>query len=270
MNAKIDDGGAGDTTHINSSGGHPLQTRGTAGTFSFIIQFLHRSISSLSCKFEMAKLLAIDWPVAVTLSQIYQIDLLGWLYTNAKYFQHIRPKNVELYLQWARKIQADIENGFKFENIIFTDESKIQLESFTKKCYRREGCLLSIFNSRQHNKLEEEELSGLKSKKASTVAPIKMVSRCCRDICNTVTNFFIEGHIATWNDKSLISDLEDFTPSSGEAPTVWPCRQLNFTQVYQDYMINDQCHKYLPVMLHNGHVMFIAPGGVDLIDFSPQ
>uniref|UniRef100_A0A915J7V9 Uncharacterized protein n=1 Tax=Romanomermis culicivorax TaxID=13658 RepID=A0A915J7V9_ROMCU len=30
-NAKIDDGGTGDTTHINSSGGQPLRTTGTTG-----------------------------------------------------------------------------------------------------------------------------------------------------------------------------------------------------------------------------------------------
>jgi len=30
----------------------------------------------------------------------------------------------------------EIENGFDFSNLIFTDESKIQMEKFAKKAYR--------------------------------------------------------------------------------------------------------------------------------------
>jgi hypothetical protein len=58
-----------------------------------------------------------------------------------RYCQAIRQQNVEKRLEFAREILRNIQNGnnFPFDNIFFTDESKFQVERYTKKSCRRLG-----------------------------------------------------------------------------------------------------------------------------------
>ena len=60
--------------------------------------------------------------------------LLGWTFCGSAYCQLIRNKNKIKRLEWAGLHQGD-----KFEDVIFTDESSIQLESHRRFCCRKKG-----------------------------------------------------------------------------------------------------------------------------------
>ena len=59
---------------------------------------------------------------------------LGWVISTPKYCQLIRQRNEEKTLEWCKKMK---EEGETFDDVIFTDESTIALESHRKRCYRR-------------------------------------------------------------------------------------------------------------------------------------
>lgn len=59
---------------------------------------------------------------------------LGWTFRGSAYCQLIRDKNKTKRLAWARKNKRD-----KFPDVVFTDESSIQLESHRRFCCRKEG-----------------------------------------------------------------------------------------------------------------------------------
>jgi len=59
---------------------------------------------------------------------------LGWTFCGSAYCQVIRSENKAKRLEWAQLHQGD-----KFENAIFTDESSIQLESHRRFCCRKKG-----------------------------------------------------------------------------------------------------------------------------------
>ena len=61
---------------------------------------------------------------------------LGWVVTSPKYCQLIRHANKEKRLAWCTKM---IEDQEQFENVIFSDECSVMLETHRKKCYRRRG-----------------------------------------------------------------------------------------------------------------------------------
>ena len=66
---------------------------------------------------------------------------LGWVITNPKYCQLIRDANKEKRLAWCEKMIADEE---RFQDVIFTDESSVMLETHRKKCYRKRGTLRKL------------------------------------------------------------------------------------------------------------------------------
>lgn len=55
---------------------------------------------------------------------------LGWKLTGTKYCQLISNKNQECRLKWCLDMMKSIRNGDKLENVIFTDESSFQLNSY--------------------------------------------------------------------------------------------------------------------------------------------
>ena len=59
---------------------------------------------------------------------------LGWTYTTAKYCQAIRDANKVRRLDWCTK---RIEEKEVFSDVIFTDESTVQLECHRRKCFRK-------------------------------------------------------------------------------------------------------------------------------------
>ena len=63
---------------------------------------------------------------------------LGWTFRGSAYCQLIRHTNKEKRLQWAKENIDEAEDGF--EDVIFTDESSVQLESHKRYCHRKKGC----------------------------------------------------------------------------------------------------------------------------------
>ena len=57
---------------------------------------------------------------------------LGWTFRGSAYCQMIRQANKEKRLEFAQTNRED-----NFENVIFTDESTIQLSSHRRFCYRK-------------------------------------------------------------------------------------------------------------------------------------
>jgi len=62
---------------------------------------------------------------------------LGWTFRGSAYCQLIRPRNKVKRLEWARHYQHEAASGF--EDVIWTDESTIQIETHKRFCYRKIG-----------------------------------------------------------------------------------------------------------------------------------
>ena len=62
---------------------------------------------------------------------------LGWTFRGSAYCQLIRDVNKTKRLEWARKYQCEAQYGFR--NVVWTDESSIQLEAHKRYCYRKMG-----------------------------------------------------------------------------------------------------------------------------------
>ena len=61
---------------------------------------------------------------------------LGWVVTTPKYCQLIRNANKQKRLEWCQKM---VDTNEQFEDVVFTDESSIQLETHRKRCYRKKN-----------------------------------------------------------------------------------------------------------------------------------
>ena len=59
---------------------------------------------------------------------------LGWTYRGSAYCQLIRHQNKIKRLQWT---QANLHDDF--DNVIWSDETTVQLETHRRHCYRKEG-----------------------------------------------------------------------------------------------------------------------------------
>lgn len=62
---------------------------------------------------------------------------LGWTFRGSAYCQLIRIENKQKRLEWARMYLDEAEDGF--DNVIWSDESSIQLESHKRYCCRKKG-----------------------------------------------------------------------------------------------------------------------------------
>lgn len=65
---------------------------------------------------------------------------LGWTFRGSAYCQMIREENKMKHKEWALQYlsEALADNGFK--NVIWTDESSIQIETHKRYCYRQKDC----------------------------------------------------------------------------------------------------------------------------------
>lgn len=73
--------------------------------------------------------------IYVSLATIVRNRLdLGWTYRGSAYCQLIRQQNKDKRLDWARTYIDD-----EFENVIWTDETTVQIETHKRYCYRKEG-----------------------------------------------------------------------------------------------------------------------------------
>ncbi len=66
-------------------------------------------------------------------------QLLGWDYTRTGYCQAIRAGNVSKRMEWALRAVDLVKEGYRFKDLVFVDETKIQLERHAKKSCRRKG-----------------------------------------------------------------------------------------------------------------------------------
>jgi len=62
---------------------------------------------------------------------------LGWTFRGSAYCQLIREANKAKRLAWCQEYLTEAENGF--HNVIWTDESSIQMETHKRYCYRKDG-----------------------------------------------------------------------------------------------------------------------------------
>ena len=73
--------------------------------------------------------------IYVSLATIVRNRLeLGWTYRGSAYCQLIRHENKQKRLDWAKEHLHD-----NFEDVIWTDETTVQLETHRRYCYRKEG-----------------------------------------------------------------------------------------------------------------------------------
>ena len=73
--------------------------------------------------------------IYVSLATIVRNRLqLGWTYRGSAYCQLIRQQNKEKRLDWARTYIND-----DFANVIWTDETTVQIETHKRFCYRKQG-----------------------------------------------------------------------------------------------------------------------------------
>ena len=80
-----------------------------------------------------AKLASYDIYVSLATIVRNRCDL-GWIYRGSAYCQLIRNANQQKRLQWA---QANMHDDF--ENVIWSDETTVQLENHRRFCYRKDG-----------------------------------------------------------------------------------------------------------------------------------
>ena len=83
---------------------------------------------------------------ALLLSKGYNISLstvlrscssLGWTFRGSAYCQMIREPNKHKRLQWAQQHAEEAEMGFS--NVVYTDETSVQLETHRRFCCRKRG-----------------------------------------------------------------------------------------------------------------------------------
>ena len=63
---------------------------------------------------------------------------LGWTFRGSAYCQLIRAVNMEKRLVWAKQYLDEAEDGF--DDVIWSDESSIQVETHKRFCYRKKFC----------------------------------------------------------------------------------------------------------------------------------
>ena len=87
---------------------------------------------------QLQTVLSTEYPLlSLSLSTIKRARQdLGWVISSPKYCQLIRDANKEKRMAWCQKM---IREGEQFDDVIFTDESSVMLETHRKRCYRRKG-----------------------------------------------------------------------------------------------------------------------------------
>ena len=88
--------------------------------------------------YQLHKLL-LDKGVSISISTILRCrDILGWTFRGSAYCQLIRACNKQKRLEWARNNKNEVEDGF--DDVVWSDESSVQLEAHKRFCYRKKGC----------------------------------------------------------------------------------------------------------------------------------
>ena len=105
------------------------------------LRFLDESLAAndeLTARWLLVKLRE-KWPdVSVSLSTIKRARKyeLGWIKSRPKYCQLVRVANKQKRLEWCQQMLSNKET---FENVIFSDESSVQLDHHGRLCFRKVG-----------------------------------------------------------------------------------------------------------------------------------
>ena len=87
--------------------------------------------------FQLHKLLR-DRGVTISISTILRCRKeLGWTFRGSAYCQLIRECNKVKRLEWATRYLEEAEDGF--QDVIWTDESSVQMETHRRFCHRKQG-----------------------------------------------------------------------------------------------------------------------------------
>lgn len=87
---------------------------------------------------QLQNVLEGNW-ISISRSSIRRSRMqLGWTYRKSAYCQLIRERNKVKRLEWAKKC---IDEGTTFKNVIFTDETSVQLDCYRRFSYRKVGQL---------------------------------------------------------------------------------------------------------------------------------
>ena len=77
----------------------------------------------------------LDNGITISLRTVLRCrTILGWTFRGSAYCQLIRQVNKEKRLLWAQQHTTEA-----FDDVIFTDETKVQLENHRRFCCRKEG-----------------------------------------------------------------------------------------------------------------------------------
>lgn len=88
---------------------------------------------------QLHKILNDKLGVAINVRTILRCrKALGWTFRGSAYCQLIREANKQARLEWARRYIDECEDGFL--DVIWSDESTVQLESHKRYCCRKKGC----------------------------------------------------------------------------------------------------------------------------------
>ena len=86
---------------------------------------------------ELQKLLRDERGVTISTSTIRNVRRkLGWKHEKARYCQLIRDRNKTKRLVFSLKALKE-QNGF--EDVIFTDETSVEIQQYTRYCFRKNG-----------------------------------------------------------------------------------------------------------------------------------
>uniref|UniRef100_A0A1X7SHC6 Transposase Tc1-like domain-containing protein n=1 Tax=Amphimedon queenslandica TaxID=400682 RepID=A0A1X7SHC6_AMPQE len=66
-------------------------------------------------------------------------EMLGWTFRGSAYCQVIREANKQKRLDWALQYSQEAATDNGFEDVLWTDESSIQLECHRRFSYRKKG-----------------------------------------------------------------------------------------------------------------------------------
>lgn len=103
---------------------------------NFVIQTVERKMqeNDETTAVQLRELL-LQHGISISLRTVLRSrQALGWTFRGSAYCQLIREGNKKKRLEWAQNHLHD-----DFRNVIWTDETSIQLETHRKRCYRKKG-----------------------------------------------------------------------------------------------------------------------------------
>ena len=108
----------------------------TDAHYSFIDEALQQNDELTTAK--LHDLLCIRFPdIEVSTATLkHARKELGWVTSTPKYCHLIRDNNKQKRLKWCKKMIDERED---FQDVIWTNESTVMIDPYSRKCYRKEG-----------------------------------------------------------------------------------------------------------------------------------